>query len=217
MKNAVVSWSGGKDSCYAAIKATEQGYNPVVLLNMLNEEGSYSRSHRIPKNILETQSKLFQKPMQLISASWAAYETKFIAALKLLKEQYNLEHAIFGDIDLQEHRDWEERVCASVGLQAVLPLWQQNRKTLVLEMLQSGIKTNIVSCNEVMGERFLGKLLTYEVVEELEALGVDACGENGEFHTLVTDCKLFQKPMPIRIIQKLKHESYWFADIGIDI
>jgi uncharacterized protein (TIGR00290 family) len=126
-----------------------------------------------------------------------------------------LTHAIFGDIDLQAHRDWEEKVCSNTGLQAVLPLWQQDRKTLVQEMLASGIQTIIVSCNETMGERFLGKQLTTELVDELEAMGVDPCGENGEFHTLVTDCPLFQKPMVVHIRQKLKHENYWFADLEL--
>ena len=213
MKKVLVSWSGGKDSCYATIQAMAHGYQPEVLLNVLNEAGSFSRSHRIPKNILEAQAQLFQKPMHLVSASWQQYEAMFTEALQLLKETYDLTYAIFGDIDLQAHRDWEEKVCAAAGLQAVLPLCQQDRKALVLEMLQSGMKTMIVSCNETMGERFLGKLLTYELVEELEQSGIDPCGENGEFHTLVTDCKLFQKPMPVRVTAKLKHEQYWFADL----
>lgn len=215
MKRALVSWSGGKDSCYAAMKASAAGYTPVVLLNVLNEEGSFSRSHRIPKTILEAQAQLFQTPISLISASWQDYEKKLTAALKEVKEQYNVETAIFGDIDLQAHRDWEEKVCAAAGLEAVLPLWQQDRKKLVLEMLNAGIETMIVSCNETMGERFLGKHLSIEVIAELEALGIDPCGENGEFHTLVTNCQLFQKPMPVRVVQTLKHEAYWFADLAL--
>lgn len=216
MKKTLVSWSGGKDSCYAAIKAMEQGYAPSVLLSVLNEEGSFSRSHRIPKAILERQAQLFQKPIQLISASWQEYERVFTTALIQLKEQYQLTHALFGDIDLQAHRDWEEMVCANAGLQAVLPLWQQDRKALVLEMLQSGIETMIVSCDETMGERFLGKQLTPGVVEELGSLGIDPCGEAGEFHTLVTNCNLFQKPMQVHVIRKLKHENYWFADLALE-
>lgn len=215
MKKAVVSWSGGKDSLYATMQALTQGYTPVVLLNVLNENGDFSRSHRIPKNILEAQAEVFQKPIHLISSSWQAYENKFTTALKTLKKQYNLEYAIFGDIDLQAHRDWEETVCATAGLQAVLPLWQQDRKALVLEMLESGIQTLIVSCNTTMEERFLGKQLTHSVIEELERLGIDPCGENGEFHTLVTDCKLFQKPIQVAIVQKLEHENYWFADLAL--
>jgi diphthine-ammonia ligase len=217
MKKAVVSWSGGKDSCYATLQAMAQGYQPQVLLNVLNEEGRFSRSHRIPKAILKKQAQLFQKPIQLISSSWQEYETKFTAALKEAKEAYDLEYAVFGDIDLQAHRDWEETVCAAAGLQAVLPLWQQDRKALVLEMLQSGIETMIVSCNEIMGERFLGKQLTHGLILELESLGIDPCGEAGEFHTLVSNCKLFQKPMPVRVTQTLKHENYWFADLVLDI
>jgi uncharacterized protein (TIGR00290 family) len=215
MKKALVSWSGGKDSLYAALRAMQEGYMPQVLLNVLNEEGSYSRSHRIPKSILEQQAHLLGKPIHLISASWQDYETEFSAALHTLKKQYHLEYAIFGDIDLQAHREWEEKVCAGAGLQAVLPLWQQDRKTLVLRMLKAGIKTMIVSCNETMGEHFLGRTLTPDLVTELEETGIDPCGENGEFHTLVTDCPLFQKPMPVQVIQRIKHKHYWFADLQL--
>lgn len=215
MKKALVSWSGGKDSLYAAMQAVAQGYEIAVLVNVLNEEGSFSRSHRIPKHLLERQAQLFQKPIYLISASWQNYEVQFTAALKAAKETYNLEYAVFGDIDLQAHRDWEETVCARAGLQAVLPLWQQDRKALVLEMLQSGINTCIVSCNNTMGERFLGKALSNDLVVELEALGIDPCGEAGEFHTLVTDCLHFQKPMPVRIVGKIQHDDYWFADLEL--
>jgi uncharacterized protein (TIGR00290 family) len=214
-KKALVSWSGGKDSCYAAIKAMDAGLEPLVLLNVLNEEGRFSRSHRIPKEILQAQAQLFQKPIRLITASWQDYETEFTAALKSLKQQYGLHAAVFGDIDLQAHRDWEENVCATAGLEAVLPLWQQNRTALVLEMLQHGIETMIVSCNETMGERFLGKVLTKERVSELEYMCIDPCGEAGEFHTLVTNCRLFQNPMQVRVVQTLKHDNYWFADLQL--
>jgi diphthine-ammonia ligase len=47
-------------------------------------------------------------------------------------------------------------------------------------------------------------------------LGVDPCGENGEFHTLVTDCPLFQTPISVSLMQKLKHEAYWFADLALE-
>jgi diphthamide synthase (EF-2-diphthine--ammonia ligase) len=56
MKNFLTSWSGGKDSCYGLMKAQEQGFAPTVLLNMLNENGMISRSHAIPRPILEKQA-----------------------------------------------------------------------------------------------------------------------------------------------------------------
>jgi diphthine-ammonia ligase len=207
------SWSGGKDSCFALMQAIQLGYTPKVLLNVLNEQGKISRSHGIPAAILEAQAKAAGLPIHTISSSWQEYEKHFTAALSSLKGQYVLTHAVFGDIDLQPHRDWEEKVCTAAGLEAVLPLWQQNRRELVIQMINSGIETIIVSCNTIMGERFLGKQITLELVEELEALGVDACGENGEFHTLVVNCPLFSQPISVNITNKLQHENYWFSEL----
>lgn len=213
MANSLCSWSGGKDSCFAVMKAMGSGYTPQVLLNVLNEEGKISRSHGIPQEILQAQADEANVPLYAISSSWQEYEMHFTAALKELKTRFGLTHAIFGDIDLQAHRDWEEKVCTNAGLIAVLPLWQQDRKALVMQMLDSGIDTMIVSCNETMGERFIGKLITPALVEELEALGIDPCGENGEYHTLVLDCPLFKERVNVSVIEKLHHQNYWFAKL----
>lgn len=193
------------------MKAMEDGFEPRVLLNVLNEEGKISRSHGIPAAILQQQADAARLPIHLISSSWAHYETNFTAALTTLKAEYGLTHAVFGDIDLQPHRDWEEKVCANAGLLAVLPLWQQERRALVLEMLDRGIVTMIVSCNEIMGERFIGKIITPTLVDELETMGIDACGENGEYHTLVLDCPLFADRISVPDFKAIKHEQYWFA------
>jgi diphthine-ammonia ligase len=212
-KNALCSWSGGKDSCFSLMKAIRSGYEPKVLLNVLNEEGKISRSHGIPHQILEAQAAAASLPVRCISSSWQDYEKKFTAALSSLKNEYALEYAVFGDIDLQPHRDWEEKVCANAGLHAVLPIWKQNRKELVIQMLDEGIETMIVSCNETMGEHFIGRMITPELVNELEALGVDACGENGEYHTLVINCPLFTKKITVEVADIVKHNNYWFAEL----
>lgn len=209
--NLLCSWSGGKDSCFALMQAKKQGHIPKALLNVLNEEGKISRSHGIPSAILQAQADAAGLPIHLIQSSWKEYEPNFTGALQQLKDQYGLEGAVFGDIDLQPHCDWEEKVCGNAGLTALLPLWQQDRKTLVSEMLNNGIRTMITSCNEQMGEAFLGKMLDETLVNELEAIGVDVCGENGEFHTLVLDCPLFMQPLQVEITAKLKHDNYWFC------
>ena len=215
MSRILCSWSGGKDSCFALMQAIHAGYTPVVLLNVLNEAGKISRSHGIPSAILSAQAAAVQLPVHLISSSWEEYEKHFINALQQLTAQYQLTHAVFGDIDLQAHRDWEEKVCAAAGLTAVLPLWQQNRKALVEQMLDAGIETMIVSCNTMMGEAFLGRMFTKELVAELETLGVDVCGENGEFHTLVLNCPLFSQRIEVSTGRKLQHGEYWFTELEL--
>jgi uncharacterized protein (TIGR00290 family) len=214
-KNILCSWSGGKDSCFALMQAIRQGYSPKVLLNVLNEEGKISRSHGIPSPILQQQASEAGLPVHLISSSWQDYEKNFTGALASLKTQYDLSRAVFGDIDLQPHRDWEEKVCANAGLEAVLPLWQQDRRELVTQMLDAGIETMIISCNETMGERFIGRVITPALVDELESMGIDACGENGEYHTLVLNCPLFANRLEISLQEKIQHEKYWFGRIAM--
>lgn len=213
--NILCSWSGGKDSCFALLQAMQAGYRPMVLLNVMNEAGQISRSHGLPVAILEAQAASIGLPLHLISSSWQEYEQHFTAALRNLTHQYQLTHAVFGDIDLQPHRDWEEKVCAQANLTALLPLWQQDRRNLVFAMIDAGIETMIVSCQPKMGASFLGRYITRELVAELEALGVDACGENGEFHTLVTHCPLFAHPLEVYIEQKVEHEGYWFSSLAL--
>ncbi|MBX9733379.1 MAG: adenosine nucleotide hydrolase, partial [Chitinophagaceae bacterium] len=67
-KNLLCSWSGGKDSCYALMKAKELGYVPKVLLNVLNEEGKISRSHGIPTNILQAQADAMGIPLYTVAS-----------------------------------------------------------------------------------------------------------------------------------------------------
>ena len=214
-KDFVCSWSGGKDSCFALMQAIMLGYTPGVLLNVLNEEGQISRSHGIPYSILQAQADAASLPLHCISSSWNEYEMHFTNALSHLREKFHLTHAVFGDIDLQQHREWEEKVCANSGLTAVLPLWKQNRKTLVLKMLETGIEAIIVSCNELMGETFIGRPITSDLITELELLGVDPCGENGEYHTLVLDCPPFSSALNVAVNEKMLHNNYWFGKLQL--
>lgn len=208
--NFVSSWSGGKDSCYAMMQAVNQGFVPKVLLNMMNENGKISRSHGLPLSILKQQAQKMNLPLEAIPATWDDYEAKFIAILQRLKASYNLESAVFGDIDLQPHKDWEDKVCHAASLKAVLPLWQQDRIVLVNEMLENGIVTMIVSCNPMMGQEYLGKILSKELAQELAEKGIDPCGENGEFHTLVLNCPLFSEAIELPNFTKITHNDYCF-------
>ena len=204
------SWSGGKDSCFALMQAIRQGYTPKVLINMMNENGKVSRSHGLPLAVLQQQAAAMQLPIVAIPSTWDDYEANFINALQQVKPAHALESMVFGDIDLQRHREWEEMVCRKAGLEAVLPIWQRDRKELVLQMIDAGIEAMIVSCNTTLGEPFLGKIITHALIPELEAKGVDVCGENGEFHTVVINCPLFSDPIQLPVFSTALHREYWF-------
>ncbi|MGI8599872.1 MAG: diphthine--ammonia ligase [Chitinophagaceae bacterium] len=213
MNKAIVAWSGGKDSCYAMMQAKKTGIEAVLLLNVLNEEGNISRAHGIPFEILQAQAKSCNIDLYCVASSWKDYEQKFFNALETLKKQYGASHVIFGDIDLAEHREWNEKICIKAELEAVFPLWKQDRKELVLEMIDDGMKAMMVSCNDYMGKGYIGKILDGDLVEALEAKGIDPCGEEGEFHTLVVECEIFKQPVAASIMGVKKHEQMWYGDL----
>jgi uncharacterized protein (TIGR00290 family) len=204
------SWSGGKDSCFALMKVVAEGLQPAVLLNMMNENGKVSRSHGIPLQILEQQAFQIGVPLIAVPATWSQYEEHYIATLHTIKGNYQIEGVVFGDIDLEAHREWEDKVCRAAGLEAILPLWQQNRVALVNQMIDEGIETMIVSCNLEMGQDYLGKIVTKELALELEAKGIDPCGENGEFHTLVVNCPLFKSSIQLPSYEVKTYDNYCF-------
>lgn len=204
------SWSGGKDSCYALMKTLTADTTVVALLNIMNENGEISRSHGISLALLKAQAAAIGVPLETCQASWQNYEATFIKKLQDLTETYNLDAAIFGDIDIESHKAWEEKVCDASNIKAILPLWLGERKPLVKEMLNAGIKAIIVSCSTTLGTDFLGREINEHLLDELEALGVDCCGENGEYHTLVTDCPLFEAPIELPVYTKVQHENYCF-------
>jgi uncharacterized protein (TIGR00290 family) len=215
MKKAFVSWSGGKDSALACYNAMKNGETEIAyLLSMLSEDGTHSRSHHLRGAILKSQAEAMNIPIVLRQATWQGYEEEFKKALALFKEE-NVQTGIFGDIDVQEHRDWVERVSKESGLDAVLPLWQRSRESLMSEFITAGFKAIIVTVNlECMGGEWLGRQLDREFVKEIRRFPqVDLCGENGEYHTFVYDGPVFKKPVVFAAGEKVLKDNHCFLEL----
>jgi uncharacterized protein (TIGR00290 family) len=143
---------------------------------------------------------------EFISASWQNYEEEFISKLKRLHDE-GITQAIFGDIDLIAHRDWEEKVCAAANIMAMLPLWNENRLSLVTEFLNAGFKARVTCVDgRFLDESFVGVKFDTQFLDRLPE-GVDACGENGEFHTFVYDGPNFSEPVKWKSLGKQKYIS----------
>lgn len=192
MSTAIFSWSGGKDSMLALHRALQDGFRFDALLAMYDEGGERSRSHAIPRPLMQAQADALGIELVMRSASWADYEAVFTEQLRAFAAQ-GVGHAVFGDIDLQPHRDWEEKVCAAAGLSAVLPLWRSPRRALVDELLALGYRARVVCVDaRFLDASFCGRTFDADFLADLPP-GVDACGENGEFHTFVFDGPRFAR------------------------
>lgn len=206
------SWSGGKDSCLAFYYAVLVGAEPCCLFTMLSEEGEHSKSHGLPLRILEQQAASLGVPLVTGAASWDDYEKVFIGQLQEFKAE-GIEVGVFGDIDLEEHRKWQENACAAVGMQAYLPLWGKSRQSVVAELVDLGFHAVIVAVNEdKMDRRYLGRVLDRPLMSELDREGIDIAGENGEYHTVVTGGPLFKQTVDLKVKGLKIVEQYCFLD-----
>jgi len=191
------SWSGGKDSCLALHRSCQAGAKPTHLVTMLSEDGIRSRSHGIRRDVLEAQAASMGIPLIARCATWSEYESVFIEALHEIRKE-GIDAGVFGDIDFPPHLEWEEKVCTATSMIACLPLWECSRLELLDELLLLGYKAVIVTLKEdKLGKEFLGKTIDWEVIKEFQKAGIDPCGENGEYHTLVVDGPLFSKPLQL--------------------
>jgi diphthine-ammonia ligase len=211
----VCSWSGGKDSCLALYRAVTAGAEPKVLLSMLRADGQRSRSHGLRREVLQAQADRLAIPLTAKAASWADYESVFIAALQELKAR-GIEAGVFGDIDVDDHRLWEEKVCTAAGIASFLPLWQTERLALLGEFLMLGFEAKIVAVNgEKLDKAYLGRVLDPDLVRAFAELGIDPSGEAGEYHTVVTGGPIFSGPVRLETGGRVFHDGYWFLDVSV--
>src|SRR5205085_4509603 len=103
-----------------------------------------------------------------------------------LKEK-GISHSIFGDIFLEDLRKYREDKLAIAGVQCVFPIWRINTKELINEFIDKGFKAIVVCINEkFLDKSFCGRIIDKDFIADLPPT-VDACGENGEFHSFVYD------------------------------
>ena len=194
----IVSWSGGKDSCLSLYRALRGGLKPVSLLNIATHGGGGFRVHGLNPDIIIDQAKALELPIVQRVAEWERYEEVFKEAAAEIRDRLGAEGIVFGDILLEEHRRWGLKVCEELGMEALSPLYGEDERKLIMEFMESGFKAVVVCVKaDMLPEELLGRMLDEDMVKALEDIGVDLCGEYGEYHTLVLDGPIFKRRIEI--------------------
>jgi diphthine-ammonia ligase len=217
MHQVFISWSGGKDSCLACYRAVQNGLKVRYLLNMINEDGKRSRSHGLSVGTLQLQAQALDFPLVQRRASWDDYEAEFKEALQAFKEE-GIDGGIFGDIDLEEHRQWVERVCQETGITPYLPLWGLPQEKIMRDFIGLGFEAIVVTTRaDTLGEEWLGRKIDRDFLKQIDEMekkkGVTPCGEAGEYHTFVVNGPLFTKRIEIPESKPIFNNGYWFLEI----
>jgi uncharacterized protein (TIGR00290 family) len=169
------------------------------LLTSMNRFHNRVSMHGVRRELLEAQASSLQIPLTTIELpeepSMIEYETAMMNKVNWLKSQ-GITTSIFGDIFLEDLRNYREEKLAAAGIECIFPIWKKNTNDLLHEFIETGFKAIVVCVNgQFLDKSFCGRIVDESFCEDLPN-NVDVCGENGEFHTFVYDGPIFDYPIP---------------------
>jgi uncharacterized protein (TIGR00290 family) len=218
MQKVLVSWSGGKDSALALYEILkDQDYQVSALLTTLT--GDYDRisMHGVRRSLLEQQAAALGFPLEKVliskNASNEEYETNMGQVLAIYKAA-GVGSVLFGDIFLEDLRKYREEKLAALGMQGIFPLWKRDTRELARSLTTLGFKA-ITTCVDttLLDGKFVGRLIDQQFLSELPA-AVDACGENGEYHSFVYSGPIFKQSIPFTLGEiVLRENRFSYCDL----
>lgn len=209
----LLSWSGGKDSALA-LEALFADPSVEVRGLLTSVTSGYDRIsiHGVRRSLLEAQAAALELPLTEIAlvpqCSNAEYETAFRLAVEKARSRFpELTAIAFGDLFLEDVRAYRERLLASMGLEALFPLWGEATAALAERCCALGVAARLVCVDTTqLPARFAGRLFDRALLAELPA-AVDPCGERGEFHTFVADGPGFLAPIPYTVGEIVRRDD----------
>jgi uncharacterized protein (TIGR00290 family) len=207
-----VSWTGGKDGCFACYKTMLEGFEVAYLLNF--KDLTKTASHNLNQDLLSAQSRAIGIPV--LQIGFHSYEQEFKSAIRDLNDRSaGIEGAVFGHIGT--HRNLVDRICRDLGIELLLPLWNRDSESILKDFIDAGFEAIVVSAKaDLLGKEWLGRTIDEEFVSDLRSShdGLDVCGEYGEYHTFVIDGPLFRHRIRIIKSETIVKDGYWFLDIS---
>jgi uncharacterized protein (TIGR00290 family) len=213
---AWMSWSSGKDSTFALQVAVQDPDVTVSgLLVTVNAEADRVAMHAVRRSLLERQADRLGIPLHVVEipspCSNAVYEARMDEAMHQAAQD-GVNAVVFGDLFLEDIRQYRERAMAGTGIRPIFPLWDRPTDLLAREMIDSGIRA-VLTCVDPskLSPSFVGRTFDANLLDELPP-EVDPCGERGEFHTFVWDAPGFNSPIPIRSGEIVNRDGFVFCD-----
>ncbi len=208
----IASWSGGKDSCFACYLALNEGYEISHLANFISQEFKRVSFHGTEARLIQMQSQAIGIPVFQKETTPDGYEREFKEAVRSLLPR-GIKGMVFGDIYLDEHREWVEGVCGELGIEAIEPLWHKSTEEILTGFIDAGFEAIVVGAQtRLIDQEWLGRRVDRDFMSYLKSRNIDLCGENGEYHTLVLNGPLFKRRIGVTESRVIKRNDYWFLD-----
>lgn len=204
------NWSSGKDSALALhYLLQDKSYTVQKLVTTVNSHYNRVSMHGLRKELLIEQTEALEIPSHIIDLpeqpTMEVYEQKMLETTNALKAE-GFTHTAFGDIFLEDLRNYRDTQLQKQNIQSIYPLWKKDTRALINQFLDLEFKTVIVCANSTYFEEdFVGTVIDKHFINNLPP-EVDPCGENGEFHTFCFDGPIFKKPIRFNIGDKVYSE-----------
>ena len=217
MKKVLLSWSSGKDSAWTLHLLRQQPEIEVAaLVTTFNSAANRVAMHAVRRALVEAQAERMGLPLWAVELPWpcsnADYEERMRAVCQRAVTE-GITAVAFGDLFLQDIRDYRVRQLGGSGLEPLFPVWGIPTKQLGREMIAAGVKAKITCVDpSKLAKSYAGRDYDLNLLESL-APEVDPCGENGEFHTFVHDAPVFSCPIEVRMGEVVERDGFVFADV----
>lgn len=200
-------WSGGKDSALALHRImNDERYEVVSLLTTCNEHFQRVSMHGVRLELLDAQARSIGLPLEKVFVSERSsneeYRQKMNAVLSAHRER-GVTGCAFGDIFLEDLREWREQNLAQIDMHGVFPIWKVDSHALVREFVAQRFGSVVCCVNDAwLDEHAVGRNFDEDFVRSLPP-GVDPCGENGEFHSFAFAGPIFKEPINFTLGEKV--------------
>jgi uncharacterized protein (TIGR00290 family) len=217
MKKVLLSWSSGKDSVWALHLLRQQpDIEVAALLTSFNSAADRVAMHAVRRALVDTQASRTGIPQWSVDLPWpcsnAQYEERMRGVCQRALAE-GITAIAFGDLFLQDIRDYRERQLQGTGLEPLFPVWEIPTTKLARDMIAAGVKAKITCVDPAQVDRaFAGCDFDQALLDSLPP-GVDPCGENGEFHTFVYDAPVFSSPIAVSMGEIVERDGFVFADV----
>lgn len=213
----LLSWSGGKDSAWALhVLRLERKYEVVGLLTTINEQFRRVAIHGYREALLDEQALAAGLPVWKVDLPFPCTNAEYEARMAVVVERAvgeGIYGMAFGDLFLEEIRDYRLKKLAGTGLEAVFPVWGIPTGQLSQEMVDAGLRAYLTCVDpRVLDRSFAGRVFDAKLLRELPA-GVDHCGERGEFHTFACEGPMFSRSIGVTPAEVVERDGFVYADL----
>lgn len=216
-KKLMMSWSTGKDSAWSLYQLMQQDeYDIAGLFCTINKKFARTAMHAVRVELLQEQARQIGLPLDIIEIPYPCTNEQYAEIMQQFVDEITargVECCAFGDLFLEDIRDYRIKQLNGTGLEPVFPLWGEATDRLGRKMIAGGLKT-VITCVDPkqLDPSFVGREYTEQFLNDLPA-SVDPCGENGEFHSFVYDAPFFKQAIDVKVTEIVEREGFVFADV----